>query len=124
MRPGIRVTIPDEIYDQYDRQDPGKAEELIEKRLRDTASWPKLPLCLHDTERRQLETALKQNFRDGAQLAKAVARLSKVKIDKAELQLDTVVIERLRTHCPTKAKFEEFLTNLIREMLERYVGLR
>lgn len=121
---GLRITIPEDIYDQYDSQEPGKAEELIEKRLRDTASWPKLPLCLHDSERRQLESALKQNFRDGSQLVKAVSRLSKVRIDKAELQLEATVNERLRTHCPRNVKFEDYLVNLIREQLERFVELR
>lgn len=121
----VRLTVPEHVLNQYEALAPGKAEELMERRLADTVAWPKtVPLCIHDGERKQLEALLKQNLRDGAQIVKAVSRLSRVKVEKAEVPVAATLNERLRTRCPRNVKFEEFLTGLVQTLLEGYVGMR
>lgn len=89
---GLRITLPDAVYDAYERQAMAlhkSIEEVIARHLAQTAEIPlgDRTLTLLATDRERIETALGKDVGSPADLVAAVEALATVSVGGVKIQL-------------------------------------
>lgn len=124
----IRVTLPEETFRQYEEQAKARGghpvEWLMSERLRLFANTnSQKPITIDDEMRRKIEKIIGKNISTPEELLTILEQAISVRIDDMVIPMTPQLLTRLNSRA-IGVPFETFLPNLIKRMLEEYVGLR
>ena len=123
----IRLTISDTLLADLEKQAKSRkttVERLITDRFKTFVHYTDAkPLYFTDSERQRLEALVGKNVSSADEALTMLLRALSVRIDDAAVTLHPRLLARLKSRCFT-ANFGKWLSQLIVEELERYVGLR
>lgn len=123
----VRLTLPQAVADKYQKQADERGidlEKLLAERLESSIGHTSQnPLYLTDTHRRELDLILKANVKNPGELLNFCRRFFQVNLNGLKVQVDPVIIERLRTRNVGHEDFSSYLSGLINKWAAEYVGL-
>lgn len=123
----VKLDLPEGVLSAYERQADEYGvtiEEILASRLADCVQHTSVkPLYVTDEERQKLEAALRRNISTVAQLVSEVQKASSINVEGVSVKLSPALRQRLRSRNFSQP-FDQFLSTLIVQSLEQYVGLR
>lgn len=123
----LHVLLPPAVYSKYMQQTIDRSiplSRLLSDRLtKFVDSTDEKPIVFTDVERRRIESVLKRNFSSASELTDAILLASKVEIGNLHIQLYPKLAQRLESRAMNQP-LEKFISKVIIESLEAYVGLR
>lgn len=124
----IRVTLPAETVEQYTMQAKSRGdfppEWLMAERLRLFAGTnSQKPLVIDDASRQQIEKMFNKNINSAVELVRLIEQAVSVRVDDMGVSFSPQLLSRLNSRC-IGMDFDKFLPQLIKRLLEEYVGLR
>lgn len=121
----VAVSTPAAAEYQHQAEAHGvDVEELLAERLESCVEHTSLkPIYINDSQRQALDKLLKMNLTTAEQLVVRVQQALSVEINHITIPLDPNLLTRLKTRT-FGVPFEKFLSQVITEELERFVGMR
>ncbi|HKT90147.1 MAG TPA: hypothetical protein VJQ59_17000 [Candidatus Sulfotelmatobacter sp.] len=99
-------------------------EAYIDQQLRRFGSAPVDSFFIPHSTKREIETAVGMNLRDGSMLANAVKRLATLNVAELPVRLQMKTLERLKSRCINQPDFRLWLEQQIQVLCDQFVGLR
>jgi len=81
------------------------------------------PIILDDTQRQILSGLAGRNLSTGKELVSFVTKISVLRLDECEVPVSAYLLDRLKSRC-IGVEFNQFLSDLIKRLLEQHVGIR
>lgn len=123
----LKLDLPQTVVEEYERQAEQygvSIEEIIASRLTECVGYTSVkPLYFTDADRSEAEKLLRVNLSRPQDLLRAVSRSSSIRVDSIVIALPPALKTRLSTRTFQKP-WGKFITDLVTELLEHYVGLR
>lgn len=125
----LRLTLPDSLYAEYERQalESGKEiEEVILSRLtefRDQSSYSGRSIKLSSSCRQTLEKVFGRSFKDGDDLTRYLESVYTLTVGGVDISLSSEVLRRLKERA-IRRPFEDIVREVVVKQLEHHVGLR
>jgi hypothetical protein len=123
----IRLTVSDALLADLEKQAKSRkttVERLITERFKAFVSYDdQKPLYFTDAERQRLESLIGKNVSTADEALTMLTRALSVRTDGVEFVLNPRLLARLKSRC-FQSDFGKWLSQLIVEELERFVGMR